>query len=49
MHDLPEDTDDATESAYECLKCGEIVVAEVHPVDCPECGSEMVGRDMALE
>ena len=49
MHDLPNDTDDKTESKYECLKCGEIIVSEDHPVDCPECEGGMVGRDEALE
>lgn len=47
MHDAAEDPD--RPSTYECLQCGEIVTAETHPGDCPECGDVMQNRAMSLE
>lgn len=34
---------------YECFDCGTIVLAEHHPVRCPDCGGEMRNRYTPLE
>lgn len=47
MHDLPEEPD--VKNRYECLQCGELLLAETHPLDCPECGSVMQGLKNSLE
>lgn len=47
MYDVP--TDPEVEAKYECLKCGEIVEADSHPVACPECGCAMQNRANSLE
>ena len=49
MHDRPKETDEKEESKYECLKCGNIMVAASHPGDCEGCGGGMVGREVSLE
>lgn len=47
MHDV--ETDPEAEDTYECLRCGELVEAESHPVACPECGGAMQNRANSLE
>ncbi len=47
IHDIP--TESANESTYECLQCGDLVTAPVHPGVCDSCGSEMQNRAMSLE
>lgn len=47
MYDL--DDDPTTPSEYECLGCGDIVTADTHPGDCPECGTGFQNRAMSLE
>ena len=36
-------------SEYECLRCGELVLAESHPGDCPQCDSVLRNRSMPFE
>ena len=45
--DAPTESDG--ESAYECLDCGETVVAETTPVACPVCESALRNRGTPLE
>lgn len=47
MHDLADDPDEKKE--YECLRCGELILAESHPGTCPECGAGVQGRKKSLE
>lgn len=47
VHDVPGDPE--SESTYECLRCGKIVVAETHPGACPACGGTVQNRAMSLE
>ena len=45
--DVEYDTD--AESPYECFNCGTIVMSEVNPGICSDCGSEMRNRMTPLE
>ncbi|WP_153300679.1 rubrerythrin-like domain-containing protein [Halococcus hamelinensis] len=36
-------------SEYECLRCGELVLGESHPGDCPQCHSMLRNRSMSFE
>lgn len=36
-------------SEYECLRCGELVLAESHPGGCPQCDSTLRNRSMPFE
>lgn len=47
MHDLPEDPDE--KNRYECLQCGEIILAESHPIECTECGGGVQSQKKSLE
>ena len=47
MHDVISAPD--RPSVYECLQCGHITSADVHPGDCAECGGTMQNRAMSLE
>lgn len=47
MHDAPTNTD--ADDQYECLECGEIIEADSHPVECPECECGMQKRANSLE
>ena len=38
-----------TVSEYECLDCGELILAESHPGSCPQCGSTPRNRSMPFE
>lgn len=37
------------ESPYECFNCGTVVLSEVNPGTCEDCGSEMRNRLIPLE
>jgi rubrerythrin len=41
--------DPDTASEYECLDCGELIIAESHPGNCPQCGSTPRNRSMPCE
>ena len=43
------DYDPSTETDYECIQCGVIVTAVDHPMECPECGTPMLNREMPSE
>jgi rubrerythrin len=45
--DVGYDPDAASE--YECLDCGELLVARSHPGSCPQCGSTPRNRSMSFE
>jgi len=47
VRDVGYDPDTASE--YECLDCGELIVAESHPGSCPQCGSTPRNRSMPCE
>jgi rubrerythrin len=47
VRDVGYDPDTASE--YECLDCGELLVAESHPGSCPQCGSTPRNRSMPCE
>jgi rubrerythrin len=47
MHDVEQES--GSESAYECLDCGEVVAAESYPGECPSCGASLRNRGMPLE
>lgn len=47
MHDIEDDPE--TESSYECMCCGNVVVAVDNPAECPECGCGVRNRAMSLE
>lgn len=34
---------------YECLSCGNRIVADSHPGDCSDCGASYRNRNMPLE
>ncbi|QDX39411.1 rubrerythrin-like domain-containing protein [Salarchaeum sp. JOR-1] len=42
----PSQTD---ETAYECFDCGNIVVADTHPGNCPDCSGPLRNRHLPLE
>lgn len=46
---MVESAEESSESKYECLQCGNIVEAESHPGDCPECGGGVQDRAVPLE
>jgi len=37
------------ETPYECFACGNIVVAETSPGQCPDCGGPMRNRRIPIE
>ena len=37
------------ESPYECFECGNIIVAENNPSNCPDCSGPMRNRRTPLE
>lgn len=41
--------DPELESAYECLDCGQRVIATEHPGHCAACGAELRNTGMPLE
>ena len=41
--------DPESESAYECFDCGELIVAETPPSECPECGGAIRNRMVTVE
>ncbi|WP_224270962.1 rubrerythrin-like domain-containing protein [Haloprofundus salinisoli] len=43
------ETQPGQESSYECFECGNITVAEVNPVTCPDCSGSMRNRQMPVE
>ena len=43
------DPEPETETAYECFECGNIVIADVTPDRCADCGGPMRNRQMPLE
>ena len=43
------DYDPDAVSEYECLDCGELVLAASHPGSCPQCGSTPRNRSMPFE
>ncbi|WP_436932415.1 rubrerythrin-like domain-containing protein [Halosimplex halobium] len=45
--DIADDTE--TQSTYECLVCGNIVRADSHPGECPDCDGGFQNRAMSLE
>ncbi len=47
VRDIGYDPDTASE--YECLACGELILAESHPGSCPQCGSTPRNRSMPFE
>jgi rubrerythrin len=47
MKDVNTEPDE--ESPYECFECGNIIVAEANPGQCPDCGGSMRNRRMPLE
>ncbi|ELZ31279.1 hypothetical protein C465_15597 [Halorubrum distributum JCM 9100] len=47
MKDLEPETDD--ETTYECFECGNILISERKPGQCPDCGGPMRNRQMPLE
>lgn len=47
MRDVEYDTD--AETPYECFNCGTIVLSDVPPRTCPDCGSEMRNRMTPIE
>lgn len=34
---------------YECHNCGDVVAADSHPGDCPDCGTSYRNRNMPVE
>ena len=47
MRDIEYDPQE--ESPYECFDCGTILVAERHPLRCPDCNGTMRNRRTPLE
>jgi rubrerythrin len=47
MRDIEQDTEEA--SPYECFKCGNIVLAEDNPGQCPDCAGRLRNRQTPLE
>lgn len=47
MHDVPSEGD--SETKYECLDCGTVVVRDSHPGSCADCGGIFQNRAMSLE
>jgi rubrerythrin len=47
MRDAEQDHDTAT--PYECFECGNVVLAESHPENCPNCGGAMRNRGTPIE
>lgn len=47
MFDVAEQPD--SESLYECLRCGRIVISDSHPGECTVCGGGFQNRAMSLE
>lgn len=47
MRDVEYDAD--AETPYECFNCGTIVLSDVPPQTCPDCGSEMRNRMTPIE
>lgn len=43
------DYEPETETNYECIQCGSIITAVDNPVDCPECESPLLNREMPYE
>lgn len=41
--------DASTDTEYECLDCGVIIVADAHPGDCPTCAAALRNRSMPME
>jgi rubrerythrin len=41
--------DPTAETAYECFNCGTIVLADVNPGTCSDCGAAMRNRLTPLE
>ena len=41
--------DPTLRAEYECLDCGELLLARGHPGDCPRCGSVLRNRTMPIE
>jgi len=37
------------ETPYECFECGNIIIAENSPDQCPDCGGPMRNRQTPLE
>lgn len=47
MRDVDQKSD--ADTPYECFDCGNIVLAENSPVDCPNCSGAMRNRRTPLE
>ncbi|TKX73378.1 rubrerythrin-like domain-containing protein [Halorubrum sp. GN11_10-6_MGM] len=47
MRDVDQRADE--ESPYECFECGNIIITEKNPDQCPDCGGTMRNRRMPLE
>ena len=41
--------DPESESTYECFDCGELIVAETAPSQCPNCGGAIRNRQATAE
>ncbi|MFC6906741.1 rubrerythrin-like domain-containing protein [Halalkalicoccus tibetensis] len=47
MRDI--DLESNEETPYECFECGNIIVVENNPGQCPDCGGPMRNRLIPLE
>ena len=47
MRDI--DQDPEGETPYECFGCGNVIVAEDNPGNCPDCGTAMRNRRTPIE
>lgn len=47
MRDVEYDTEGEYE--YECLQCGDVIVAVSHPGECSDCGGTLRNRGMPYE
>jgi rubrerythrin len=43
------DTEPDGETPYECFTCGNIIIAENSPGQCPDCSGSMRNRQVPLE
>jgi rubrerythrin len=47
MRDIDPKPDE--ETPYECFQCGNIIIAEISPGQCPDCSGPIRNRQMPLE